>query len=396
MVPSGIFDMVAKTQGGFEEILAAEITALGGQDVKVMRRAVFFRGDRETLYRANLGLRTALRILIPFKTAIASNADALYQRALEIDWSKFITPRDTFAIDCTTSGELHHHSLFAALRVKDAIADQFMKKQGVRPSVDLEHPTLRINLHINDADVIFALDSSGESLHRRGYRLESNEAPLNEVTAAGLILMTGWDGQSNFVDPMCGSGTLLIEGTMIAMNMAPGLNREGFGFQKWGDFDANLWKLIVKEAKAKIQQPKGTIVGSDIAQVTVELARRNIQRAGLDKVIQVQCLDFKDSRPPENGNGGLLVTNPPYGERMEIEVIEEFYKALGDTFKQHYKGYTAWVLTGSPEGLKRVGLRPSKKIPVFNAAIECRFAKFELFAGRKPSAEAAGPVVGTE
>jgi putative N6-adenine-specific DNA methylase len=381
MVPRGTFDMVAKTQAGFEEVLGDELWALGAEDIRVMRRAVAFRGDRALLYRANLWLRSALRVLIPIQTAIASNADSLYARALQIDWSAYLTPEETFAIDCTTSGDLHPHSLFAAMRVKDAIADQFMEKQGVRPSVDLAHPTLRINVHINDADVIFALDSSGESLHKRGYRLEKNDAPLNEVMAAGMLLLTQWDGKSNFGDLMCGSGTLLIEGAWIAKNIAPGLCREGFGFQQWRDFDAHLWELMVAEARAQVRHLTGQIFGSDISAETIELAQRNIQRAGLEGMITLTVQDFRDARPP--GEGGLIVTNPPYGERLEVEEIDTFYAELGDVLKQHCKGYDAWILSGNIPALKRLGLRASKKIPLFNASIECRFHKFELYAGTR-------------
>ncbi len=375
--------MVAKTQAGFEQVLADEIAALGGADVTVMRRAVSFKGDRVLMYKANLWLRTALRVLIPFKSATASNPDTLYQRALTVDWSQFLTPMDTFAIDCTVSGDLHQHSLFSAMRVKDAIADQFRQKTGQRPSVDLQNPTLRINVHISDADVIFALDTSGESLHRRGYRLEKNEAPLNEVLAAGLIQLTQWKGETNFTDPMCGSGTLLIEAAWIAMDYAPGLCREGFGFQNWADFDAALWKQLVAEAKEQIHPPAALIFGSDISQETVEVAERNIQRAGLEGLVQVSCQDFRDTRPPDGG--GILVTNPPYGERLQIMEIEEFYAELGDTFKKYYKGYDAWVFSGNLDAIKRIGLRASRKFPLFNATIDCRFNKYELYAGTRES-----------
>lgn len=381
MVPTGIFDMVAKTQAGFEQVLADEITAIGGTNVVPMRRAVSFQGDRAVMYKANLWLRTALRVLIPFRTAVASNSDTLYQRALSIDWSAYLTPRDTFVIDCTTSGELHQHSLFASMRVKDAIADQFMASHGLRPSVDLHNPTLRINVHINEADVIFALDTSGDSLHKRGYRLEKNEAPLNEVLAAGLMKLTGWHGERNLTDIMCGSGTLLIEGAWIAMNYAPGLCRGTFGFQNWADFDADLWQSLLEDAKAKMHKPTCLIFGSDISQETVEVAHRNIQRAGLEGIVEVTCQDYHDTRPP--AGGGVLVTNPPYGERLYIEEIEAFYAELGDVFKKYYQGFDAWVFSGNLDAIKRIGLRASRKYPLFNATIDCRFNKYELYAGTR-------------
>jgi putative N6-adenine-specific DNA methylase len=384
MVPEGRFEMVAKTLAGFEDVLADEIWALGGSDIQVMRRAVSFRGDKELMYRANLWLRTALRILVPFHYATANNASDLYKRAYRVKWSDYMTVRDTFAIDCIASGELFQHSLFAAMKVKDAIADQFVDRQRERPSVDLENPTLRINLHIHDAEIIFALDSSGDSLHKRGYRLEKNEAPLNEITAAGMVLLTGWKGKSNFVDPMCGSGTLLIEAAGIAMDLAPGLCREGFGFQRWADYDESLWNSLLQEAKDRIHPPSGTISGSDVDAETVDIARRNIERAGLKGHVQVRCQDFTDARPP--AGGGLLVTNPPYGERMEVEEIEDFYKSLGNVLKQHYKGFDAWVLSGNTAAIKRIGLRANKKIPLLNGGIECRFHKFELYDGTREKA----------
>lgn len=387
MVPEGKFEMIAKTQAGLEDVLANELQALGADDIRVMRRAVAYRGDRALLYRSNLWLRSALRVIIPIRSAVASNSDSLYARAKQIDWSAYLTPSDTFAIDCTTSGELHPHSLFAAMRVKDAIADQFVERQGIRPSVDLARPTLRINVHIHDADVNFALDSSGDSLHKRGYRLEKNEAPLNEAMAAGMILLTQWDGRGHFGDLMCGSGTLLIEGAAIATRFAPGLwRRDRFGFQRWRGHDAALWDRLVAEARAQVRKPDGQIFGSDISAETVRIARRNIERAGMADAIKVTVQDFKDARPPEGG--GVIVCNPPYGERLTVEAIDAFYGQLGDTLKQHCKGYDAWILSGNIQALKRLGLRASRKFQLFNGAIECRFHKFELYAGSREGREA--------
>lgn len=381
MVPDGIFEMVAKTQAGLEEVLAKEIAAIGGQDIVCMRRAVSFRGDRALMYKANLWLRTAVRVLIPFYHASAYNADELYHRASQINWSKYLRRNDTFAIDCIAHSEYHHHSLFAARRVKDAIADQFMQRYGERPSVDLQHPTLRINLHIFNEELTFALDTSGDALQRRGYRLEQNEAPLNEVLAAGMLLLAGYDGSTHFGDIMCGSGTLLIEAAGISMNIAPGLWREHFGFQGWRDFDPQLWQTVLDEANDATRMQEHEIWGSDISPNTIELARRNIDRAGLSGNITLTCQDFHDARPPEGG--GMLMMNPPYGERLEVESINTFYSELGDTLKQHFKNHQAWIFSGNLEALKRIGLRASKKIPLMNGPIDCKLQCYDLYEGTR-------------
>jgi putative N6-adenine-specific DNA methylase len=382
--------MVAKTQAGLEEVLAKEIAAIGGQDITILRRAVSFRGDAALLYKANLWLRTAVRVLVPFHHATAWNADELYQQASRINWGRYLRKRDTFCIDCITHGEYHHHSLFAAMRVKDAIADQFMQRHGERPSVDLAHPTLRINLHIFHEQLTFAFDASGDALQRRGYRLEQNEAPLNEVLAAGMLLLTGWDGDSALGDLMCGSGTLLIEAAQIALNIAPGLSRPGFGFQTWRNYNAELWQQLVAEAEAATVPQRAEIYGSDISPATVELARRNIDRAGLSELITVECKDFRDARPIGDA-GGLLIMNPPYGERLELDSISTFYSELGDTLKQHFQNHQAWILSANLEALKRIGLRASKKIPLLNGPLDCRFQCYELYQGTRETKVKALP-----
>lgn len=382
--------MVAKTQAGLEEVLAKEIAAIGGQDITILRRAVSFRGDQALLLKANLWLRTAVRVLVPFHFAKAWNADELYQQASRINWGRYLRKRDTFCIDCITHGEYHHHSLFAAMRVKDAIADQFMQRHGERPSVDLHHPTLRINLHIFHEELTFAFDASGDALQRRGYRLEQNEAPLNEVLAAGMILLTGWKGDTDLGDLMCGSGTLLIEAAQIALNIAPGLSRPGFGFQTWRNYDPQLWQQLVAEAEDATIAQRAEIYGSDISPATVELARRNIDRAGLSELITVECKDFRDARPIGD-EGGLLIMNPPYGERLELDSISTFYSELGDTLKQHFQNHEAWILSANLDALKRVGLRASKKIPLLNGPLDCRFQCYELYAGTRETKAKAAP-----
>lgn len=373
--------MVAKTQAGFEDVLAHEIKDLGGTEIQVMRRAVSFKGDETLLYMANLWLRTAVRILVPFHTASAYDANELYKAASQINWSRYLHTTDTFAIDCIANSEQHHNSLFAAMRVKDAIADQMKAKFGERPSVDLTNPTLRINLHIFGEDLIFSLDSSGEALQKRGYRLEKNEAPLNEVLAAGMVLLTGWDGNSNFVDLMCGSGTLLIEGASFASNTAPGLGRAHFGFQNWRDYDPYIWEGCVNEAKSMIRKPIGKFFGSDISAANIEIARRNIERAGFSEWIELAVQDIKNAGPV--AGKGILVMNPPYGDRMQVDEISYFYAVLGNVLKQQFHGYDAWILSGNHEAIKRIGLRANKKFTLMNGSIECRFHKFELYRGKK-------------
>jgi putative N6-adenine-specific DNA methylase len=378
--------MVAKTQAGFEQVLAKEIKALGGTEILVMRRAVSFKGDETLMQAANLWLRSAVRILIPFHEATAYTSDELYKAAGQINWSRYLNTKDTFVIDCVSNSEYHHNSLFASLRVKDAIADQMMARFGERPSVDLENPTLRINLHIIDEELIFALDSSGDALQKRGYRLEKNEAPLNEVLAAGMILLTEWDGKSNLGDLMCGSGTLLIEGASFAMDMAPGLGRAHFGFQNWKEYDSYIWEGLIADAKSRIHPPKGIIFGSDVNAATVEIARRNIERAGMAGIIKLQCQDFLTAQSPEGV--GILVMNPPYGDRLQVDEISTFYARLGNVLKQQFNGYDAWILSGNHEAIKRIGLRASKKFTLMNGSIECRFHRFDLYRGRKPEANA--------
>ncbi len=383
--------MVAKTQAGFEQVLADEISAVHGTDIRMLRRAVAFRGNRELMYRANLWLRCALRVLVPIHTAVARDADELYRATYAFNWADFMAHTDTFAIDCKTNSEIHHHSLYAALRIKDAIADQFRDRKKSRPSVDLNFPTLRINVLINDTDVTFSIDSSGNSLHKRGYRLENNVAPLNEVTAAGLIALTGWNGESDFGDLLCGSGTFLVEGAMVSTRQAPGLKRsDGFGFQVWKDYDKVLWKSLLEEAKQQICKPRGVIFGSDISNETIDLARRNIYRAGLTPFIRIGVSDFRKAKPP--GKGGLLIMNPPYGERMQTDALEELYHDLGDTMKQSFKGFEAWILSGSPAAMKKFGLKASLKIPILNGSIDCRFHKYELYEGsRQKPVNSQGP-----
>jgi putative N6-adenine-specific DNA methylase len=377
-----LYTLVAKTLFGLEEVLAAEISKLGGADVQIMNRAVGFRGDKRLLYRANLELRTALRILIPIHTFKAVNEDTLYKGVQAIDWSQYLEPTDTLAIDSAVSSDYFNHSQYVALKTKDAIVDQFRDKTGTRPSVDLDFPNLRLNVHIFKDECTLSLDSSGESLHKRGYRIDTNIAPLNEVLAAGMIQLSGWDGQSNFMDPMCGSGTILIEAGMFALNMPAGIRRRSFGFMRWKDYDEALWKEVREKAVSGIRTDfPYKLFGSDLSARTVEIATANIESVGLDEDIRIKVQPFEDRTPPEGG--GIVIMNPPYGERMLKKDIDAFYSMIGDGLKQMYAGWDAWMLTSNMEALKHVGLRPSRKIPLYNGSLECRFVKYSMYQGSK-------------
>jgi len=371
------FKMVAKTFAGLEKVLADELTALGAESISVERRAVSFWGDQETLYKANFLLRTALRVLKPVAEFDVSKKEQLYNYAKKVPWTDYLALGKTFAIDSTVQSETFVNTMYASLKVKDAIADHFREATGKRPSVNTSDPDIRINVHLMDNHCILSLDSSGESLHKRGYRLGQGDAPLNEVLAAGMILLSGWHGEKDFLDPMCGSGTLLIEAAMIAKGIAPGLYRKSFGFERWPDFNENLFADIYNREYEN--DFNGKIVGSDISVKNVSIAKANIKNAGLSKLIEVTVLDIRKLDPPfENG---IIITNPPYGERIKPNSIEDLYTEIGNVFKRKFAGYEAWVLSGSVDGLKSIGLKPSRKIELFNGAIPCSFRCYNLFQG---------------
>lgn len=379
------FPLLAKTFKGLEPILAQELEALGAEEIQERNRAVSFRGDRALMYRANMYLRTALRILRPIYRFKARDENALYKGIQHISWHKYLSPEHTLAIDSVVHSPHFKHSKFAALKSKDAIVDQIRRKTGKRPSVDVSNPDLRIHIHISNDWVSVSLDSSGQSLHRRGYRLDANPAPLNEVLAAGLLLLADYHGDIHFADPMCGSATLLIEAAMIASHKAPGLTRSFHGFENWKDFDASLWREIEQEAKTKIRKIPGVIQGSDIADKYVQIAHGNIRRAGYEGQISVERKDISEVESP--GSPGLLVVNPPYGERLQEKDIEGLYKKMGDTFKQKFSGYKAWVLSSNLSALKRVGLRPDKKLMLYNGSLECRYYKYTMYEGSRKTVD---------
>ena len=374
------FTITIKTQFGLEPVLAAELNALGVTEIETLNRAVQFTGNQELLYKCNLHLRTALRVLKPIVTFQANNERQLYERVRDIRWNEYLTPGHTFAIDGTSHSEVFKHSKFIALKTKDAIADQFRDRYGRRPSVDTRDPDLRINLHIYDRTCTLSLDSSGMHLDRRGYRLSRTEAPINEVLAAGIILLTGWDGSEDFIDPMCGSGTFPIEAALLARRIPPGRGRT-FIFEKWKDFDAALWKKIKLEAETQIQPFKGKILACDLDAKSLEMAVKNAERAGVRELIEFKKQDFLQSEAPSDS--GVVVMNPPYGERIEVEEIKTFYGEIGTRLKHHYAGYDAWIISSDIQALKFVGLRPSRKVPLYNGSLECRLHKFELYQGSK-------------
>lgn len=375
------FKMLAKTLYGMESILAEELRALGAGKVREGVRCAFFEGDQGFMYKANLSLRSALRILKPLQTFSIRRPGDLYPQIQQIRWQDYLDPDMTFVVDTVLHSQHFSHSLFVSQKVKDAIADQFRDATGKRPSVSLSNPDLRVHLHLQGDVAHLSLDSSGSSLHRRGYRTDTNKAPLNEVLAAGMLLLSGWRGQSDFLDPMCGSGTLLIEAAMIACNIPPNINRKRFGFQTWKDYDPALFQTIYEAGLGRTRDFPYAITGFDKAPSAVRKAEGNIQNAQLSDFIKVEKKDFFRSTK-ETQRPLFLIANPPYGERLPVET-EEFYKQWGDTLKQQYAGTTAWLFTGNLEGLKAVGLRPSKKIKLFNGSIESRLVRYDIYEGSK-------------
>jgi putative N6-adenine-specific DNA methylase len=373
------FLITAKTHQGLEEVLSEELKMLGAENITKLTRAVSFRGDQSLLYKANLYLRTALRILVPIYKFKAANETWLYRGVQKVDWSKYLTEHDTLALDSSVNSPIFKNSQYVFLKAKDAIVDQFRNKTGIRPNVNLDDPTVRINVYIQNDEVTLSLDSSGSSLHKRCYRKEVNEAPLNEALAAGLILISGWDKKSNFIDPMCGSGTLLIEAAMLAYNIPPNINRKKFGLMNWKNFDQTLWNNILNEAKNNITKFNFSITGSDISPEAVRMARNNINSAGLRDQIMVDRKDFI-KRAPEEGKATIIM-NPPFGERIQLDDINTLYKSIGDTLKQKFPGSEAWILSSNLEALKHVGLRPSKKIIFHAGPLELRFNNYSLYAG---------------
>ena len=373
--------MLAKTLYGFEPLLAKELRNLGAMDIKEGVRSVSFVGDRGFMYKANLSLRTAIKILKPIESFKVFSEEDLYKKVNNIKWEQYLDATDTLAIDATVHSEIFTHSKYIALKSKDAIVDRFRDSFGKRPGIDLDFPTLRINIHIEKNNCTVSLDSSGQSLHKRGYKLATNIAPINEVLAAGMLLHSGWDGQCDFLDPMCGSGTILIEAAMIACNIPPNLNKKEFGFEKWKDWDEDLFEKIEESVLKKVRDFHFTIRGYDKAPSAIRKAKDNIENANLSEFIKVEHEDFFKTEKQTERHLHMLF-NPPYGERLNID-MPEFYKSIGDTLKQSYPGTEAWFITSNLEAIKHVGLRPSRKIKLYNGSLESKLLKYEIYEGSK-------------
>jgi putative N6-adenine-specific DNA methylase len=378
------FEMVAKTLAGLEEVLAAELVALGADGVQIGRRMVAFEGGKKMLYRANFCCRTALRILKPIASFQAKNPDEVYEEIKKLDWLKFLPLKKTFAIDAVVYSETFSHSKFVTYRVKDAIVDFFTERELPRPSVRINNPDIQLHLHISHTDCTLSLDSSGESLHKRGYRIDDGAAPLSEVLAAGMILKTGWHGESAFIDPMCGSGTLLIEAALIALNIAPGVFRNSYAFERWDDFDSDMFQAISADDSAE-REFKFKCYGSDISPKAIAGATRNIKNAGLSNYIELQVLPFQEmnEKPAEKG---IIITNPPYGERLNPRNLLETYAIIGERLKHVFPGFTAWILSSNSEGFDQIGLKHSAKFKLINGSIDCEYRRYELFEGKRKDA----------
>ena len=388
------FPMLAKTFKGLEQVLAQELIELGANDVLIERRAVSFKGDKALLYRANLCLRTAIRVLVPIKEERLrlqkgiKPEDQVYEIAKAIDWSRFMTADTSFAIDATVYSELFRNSLFVTYRVKDAIVDYWKEKAGKRPNVSTENPDLRVNLHVGNDHVTISLDSSGESLHKRGYRVANTEAPINEALAAGMLLLAGWKGQSDFYDPMCGSGTLPIEAALIARNIAPGVFRKSFAFEKWPDFDADLWSDIYNDDSQE-REFDHKIYGSDASFFAIQQATKNVKAAGVGRDIELKQVRMEELRgeSQESKANALVMINPPYGERLaNNKDMEDLYGKIGSALKHHFTGATAWIISSNEAAMKCIGLKPSKKLRLLNGELDCQFNRYDLFAGKRNEA----------
>ena len=373
------FEMIAKTFQGLEEILAEELTALGANDIQIGRRMVSFTGDKRMMYKANFCLRTAIRILKPIKNFTAKDADEVYNQIQAIPWEEYLDVNKTFAIDAVVFSDEFRHSKFVSYKVKDAIVDYFRDKTGKRPSVRINNPDVLLNIHIAQTTCTLSLDSSGESLHRRGYRQEAVEAPLNEVLAAGMILMTGWRGECDLIDPMCGSGTIPVEAALIAKNIAPGVFRKGFAFEKWVDFDADMFDEIYNDDSQE-REFTHKIYGYDNNPKANEIAQHNVKAAGVSKDVILKIQPFQQFEQPAQKS--IIITNPPYGERISSEDLLGLYQMIGERLKHAFTGNDAWILSYRDECFDQIGLKASIKVPLFNGALECQFRKYQLFDGK--------------
>jgi putative N6-adenine-specific DNA methylase len=374
------YNITAKTFAGLEQVLAEEIKQTGGKEIVVGRRAVFYKGNLETIYKSNYYLRTALRILKEIVTFTFRDISQFYIKCKEIDWQRYISVNQKFVINSTVShSKEFRNSMFASLKVKDAIADHFREATGKRPDVDTTAADIVIDVHIYQNSCTLSLDSSGESLHKRGYRSIAGEAPLNEVLAAGMVLLSGWKGETDFIDPMCGSGTLPIEAALIAQNIAPGKFRKHYSFENWSDFDPQLFNDIKFRQSPKTTTSK--IYASDISENSMLKAKNNARYARVFSKITFNTSDMKDLNI--RAANATIIINPPYGERLKYQNLEEVYSMMGERLKHKFTGNTAWILSSSPEYLKHIGLKPDKKITLYNGSLKCIYARYPLFEGKK-------------
>ena len=370
-----------KTLFGLEEILAEEVRKIGGQNVEVQKRSVSCEGDMHFLYSANLNLRTALKVLVPVYHFTARTEQQLYDQVMKHDWSRYLNNNQTFAIDNTVFSEFFRHSQYAALKTKDAIVDQFRNRTGKRPSVDIKAPDIQFDLYGFKDQFTISLDSSGDTLNRRGYREPGHEAPLNEVLGAGLLYLAGWNKSIPLIDPMCGTGTILIEAAMMGQNIPPQINRHDFGFKNWSNFHPTVWNQVVSEGKAGIRKAQLNITGGDIDGDAVLMVNKSLRKFKLSDSVTVTRQDVRDLRPKTPD--GMIICNPPYGERIGRENTNDFYKAIGDVLKNNFAGFDAWLMSSNMEAFKHIKLRASKKIVLFNGPLECKFQKYEMYRGSK-------------
>ena len=379
------FEMKATTFHGLEDVLVNELMKLGARDIVPFKRGVSFTGDKGFMYKANLCLRTALKVLVPIYSFTAENEHELYDKMKEYEWEELLNTDDTLAINATVNSEEFDHSLYISQKTKDAICDRFVEKFNVRPNVDLDRPTVRIYVHIFKNQVNVSLDSSGDSLFKRGYRVDIDTAPMKEVLAAGIVLLSNWQPHLPLIDGMCGSGTLGIEAALYANNIPPGVFREEFGFMKWHDFDKELWDTIYDSCINRIKDDMPTIISSDIEIIPLEMAKRNGGVAKVDDVIQYEHISFFDIMPTKPH--GTILLNPPYDERIKMEDTNAFYKQIGDKLKKDFGGWTCWIISSNMEAIKSIGLHPSKKMTLFNASLECKLLKYEMYSGSKKSSK---------
>lgn len=373
--------LVAKTLYGLEEVLARELASLGAENIKAGNRAVTFEGSKALLYKVNYNSRLALSFLVPVAEYSIFKPTDLYDGASKVQWEKYLDPSNTFAITSVVTSKHFTHSGYPALVVKDAIADYFRKKTSKRPDVDPRSPDLQINLHISHDRVTISLDSTVMPLYKRGYREEQGVAPLNEVLAAGIIMLSGWKANTPLTDPMCGSGTIVAEAGLMACNVAPGYFRKKFGFMRWRDFDDSLFRSIKEDAEKLVCKSPVPIFGSDISAEAVRIARSNIVGCGLTEVVTIEEADFLTSTPV--AGGGTLIMNPPYGQRVGLNDQGAFYREMGSRLKHFYNGYKAWIISGDRDALQAIGLKTFKKFDLYNGNIECRLNGYDLYEGSK-------------